>query len=203
MLPSIILLKEKLMRIVMAISDLLDILHTSLARVFLPKQDDPVEFETYTNRFETTLRTLSDFYRGEFVFVLTDIADSTYLWNNYTAFMSDIIKIHHRIGTILIYENNGYEIKKEGDSYFAVFENLESARNFAIFFMNEIDRRCNKFGPSVKVRIGIDKGECFVVRDGESLRFYGDGPNGANRLCSSCEPGEISIYGERILKFED
>lgn len=201
MINVIFVIKDKVSKFFTLFPYIIVLFLKSICNLFLIKHQEPPKIPTFVNRFEKSLRTLSNLYYGEFVYVLTDIVDSTYLWNNYTMMMREIIRIHHTIGTRLIYENNGYEVKKEGDSYFAVFEDIQAARNFAIIFMNEIDHRCNQFGPSVKLRIGIEKGFCFVIKDGKELRFYGDGPNRANKLCIGCNPGEISISGNKILKF--
>ncbi|KAM0685705.1 hypothetical protein COBT_003082 [Conglomerata obtusa] len=140
------------------------------------------------NRFEKKLFQMKEYTRANFYFVSTDIVDSTRLWNVDPKTMSKHIEFHHRIGSILIHNCEGYESKKEGDAYFAVFENGLDAFRFANEFQNALKGR-------LMIRIGICEGEALIVKVDEKYIFIGEACNKANFICNAGDRFDFLISG--------
>lgn len=140
------------------------------------------------NKFEKKLFKYQNYSRKHFYYVSTDIVDSTRLWNIDPGTMSKNIEFHHRIGSMLIHSCEGYESKKEGDAYFAVFENGQDAIEFANEFQNALKGR-------LILRIGICEGEALIVNVDEKYVFIGEASNKANFICNAGDPFEVLISG--------
>ncbi|KAM0674073.1 hypothetical protein GVAV_002593 [Gurleya vavrai] len=95
---------------------------------------------------------------------------------------------HHRVGSVLIHDLNGYESKKEGDAYFAVFEDAESACEFAKNFMRDLKKR-------LWIRIGICEGEAMIFRVDNKITFLGDVCTMVDNVCNAADPHEILVCG--------
>lgn len=140
------------------------------------------------NKLEREICQLPNYSKSNFYFVSTDIVDSTMLWNRSPEFMRREIAHHHRVGSMLIHEFDGYESKKEGDAYFAVFKNLRNAIKFAIEFKKSM-------AGHLSLRIGISKGEAVIVFVDERYLFMGNASYHANFVCDAGDTDEILIDG--------
>ncbi|KAM0676927.1 hypothetical protein BDAP_002520 [Binucleata daphniae] len=154
----------------------------------IKKKNAKIEKYDKINKLEKKISSLPNFSKDHFYFVSTDIVDSTRLWNTKPNYMRREIAYHHRVGSILIYQLDGYESKKEGDAYFAVFDNLINAVKFATEFQKLMMGR-------LSLRIGISKGEAIVVHVDERYLFLGNAATHANSVCDAGDADEILIDG--------
>lgn len=123
------------------------------------------------------------FLRGDLVLVITDIVDSTSLWNCFPDAMHRTIEIHDEVARGLCKASGGLEVRNEGDSFFLVFVDIRNALDFSIGFYREIERisfsfrhtfasRTMKNGETgflpLKIRMAINKGP-IMLRHNEFL----------------------------------
>ena len=70
--------------------------------------------------------------QGDVTMVFTDVEGSTSLWEADSVAMHDALRIHDQIIRRSIAEHNGYEVKTEGDAFYAVFHDPIDAMSFAL-----------------------------------------------------------------------
>lgn len=70
--------------------------------------------------------------RGEVTIVITDIQDSTMMWEQDPIAMKDALDLHDRIMRKCYCQHNGYEITTEGDSFHLAFHHTLDALSFCL-----------------------------------------------------------------------
>ncbi|ADM11696.1 class 3 adenyl cyclase-like protein [Encephalitozoon intestinalis ATCC 50506] len=127
------------------------------------------------------------FLQGNLILVITDIVDSSNLWNCFPDAMNRTIVFHDEIARRLCKEHGGLEVRNEGDSFLFVFTDIPNALDFSIEFYREIkcissnlknlyyeesgDRKTDLL--PIGIRIAVSKGH-IMVRHNEFLEIYGD-----------------------------
>lgn len=76
---------------------------------------------------------------GRAAICLTDIENSTSLWEANPKLMRKSLVLHDRIIRTLIAENFGYEIDTEGDAFFLAFHEASDALNFAVRLQEDLN----------------------------------------------------------------
>lgn len=94
------------------------------------------------------------------VLVVTDIIDSTRLYNANPQKMRCYFDIHTGIVKSLLRKYSGHIVANEGDSFHLVFQHLENA----IRFSRELVKRHRESISYFEVRIGVNKGTLCVRR---------------------------------------
>lgn len=90
--------------------------------------------------------------------VVTDVINSTFLYNEHPLKMKNSLEIHRKIVKRLLKECSGHMVGDEGDSYHLVFENLSNV----VKFLNDFRIQHNENIDLFKVRIGVTKGNLQV-----------------------------------------
>uniref|UniRef100_A0A7S3Q0D2 Guanylate cyclase domain-containing protein n=1 Tax=Chaetoceros debilis TaxID=122233 RepID=A0A7S3Q0D2_9STRA len=70
--------------------------------------------------------------KGEVTIVITDIQDSTMMWEQDPVAMRDALDLHDRIMRKCYCQHNGYEITTEGDSFHLAFHHALDALSFCL-----------------------------------------------------------------------
>lgn len=131
---------------------------------------DIIFYYEMTYNFKGRKRKILPFESKFCYIVLTDIVQSTYLWNTNRFKMAKCIVEHDRIAQKLIKNNNGIELRNEGDSFLILFYNQAEAMNFATNFYYQVktinfDNK-NKIG----IKIAINYGKiCTINRSKEKI----------------------------------
>jgi class 3 adenylate cyclase len=123
-------------------------------------------------------------------FVFTDIVDSTRLvevlgddaW-------SDVLAWHDRTLRDLFAGHGGQEVDQTGDGFFAAFQDVAPALDFAGALQRALQQHRREHGFAPQVRVGIHAGEA-VIR-GEN--FGGRDVHVAARIGAASGPGEILV----------
>ncbi|AFN83183.1 class 3 adenyl cyclase-like protein [Encephalitozoon romaleae SJ-2008] len=128
------------------------------------------------------------FLQGDLVLVITDIVDSTSLWNCFPDAMHRTIEVHDEVARGLCKAYGGLEVRNEGDSFFLVFTDIRNALDFSIRFYREIEcisfnfrhaftkrvreGKETEFLP-LKIRMAMNKGPIMLCHN-KFLEIYGD-----------------------------
>lgn len=128
---------------------------------------------------------------GTIAFMFSDIEGSTSLnfrlgdlrWR-------EVLRAHNTIIRGQLARHDGFEVKTEGDSFFATFRSARQAILCAI----EIERELRSYGEEhpgeqVKVRIGLHAGEAIA----EENDYTGGAVNYAARVEAAAKGGEIAV----------
>lgn len=113
-----------------------------------------------------------DFKLENSILVITDIINSTSLYNESPLPMRQSLDIHRNIIKSLKVKYNGHIVADEGDSYYLVFETARNAINFCIEFVKTHNENIKLF----KVRIGINKGK-LIARKLCGYKVFGEPVN--------------------------
>ncbi|HVT76621.1 MAG TPA: tetratricopeptide repeat protein [Acidimicrobiales bacterium] len=103
---------------------------------------------------------------GELTFMFTDIEGSTRLFRELGDGYRPLLARHHAIVRSALASHDGYEVKTEGDSFFAVFTRPESAVAAAVAIQSDLAAESWPHAARVRVRIGLHTGEAEAV-DGD------------------------------------
>lgn len=86
--------------------------------------------------------------------VVSDIINSTYLYNENPLKMKREVDMHDELALNALRKYNGHVVANEGDSFSVVFETLENAVEFSKNFTSQI----KAIKSNIKIRIGINSG---------------------------------------------
>jgi predicted ATPase/class 3 adenylate cyclase/DNA-binding CsgD family transcriptional regulator len=105
---------------------------------------------------------------GTVTFLLTDIEDSTRLWETAPETMEAALQTHNRLLTEVIEAHDGAVVtsRGEGNSFFAVFASAVSAVEAAGACQLRLNREAWPAGAGLRVRIGLHTGEAHVQDGG-------------------------------------
>lgn len=117
---------------------------------------------------------------GLVTFCLTDIVDSTPLWDRHPGVMPGVIARHDELVEVAVARHGGHLVQQmgEGDSTVSVFPRPASALLAAIDIDDAMEREPWPSGIEVRVRAGVHAGTADI-RDG---RYFGASLNRAARL---------------------
>lgn len=90
--------------------------------------------------------------------VVTDIINSTRLYNENPIYMKQMVDAHDILAKVFVRRFNGHIVANEGDSFNVVFQHANEAINFCKEFRNSLASN----GINLRVRVGINKGNMFV-----------------------------------------
>ncbi|KNC55391.1 adenylate/guanylate cyclase [Thecamonas trahens ATCC 50062] len=149
---------------------------------------------------------------GEVTIVFTDIEGSTSLWENFPTIMPKTIETHHSICRRAILENNGYEVKTEGDAFMIAFHQPIDAISFCgkmqlmlmkqkwpAQIMNhpyckvEKDSSGKVVFKGLRVRMGVHTGYPSCRKDDNTgiMDYFGSMVNRAARVEHAASGGQI------------
>ncbi|KAG5860089.1 hypothetical protein KMI_03g05400 [Encephalitozoon hellem] len=126
--------------------------------------------------------------KEDLALVITDIVDSTSLWNCSPDAMHRTIEVHDEVARGLCNAFGGLEVMNEGDSFFLIFTDIRNALDFSIGFYREIERISFKFKHTcpkktgkdkevgllpLNIRMAVNKGP-IMLHCNEFLEIYGD-----------------------------
>ncbi len=123
--------------------------------------------------------------------LLTDIQDSTWLWEHHPEEMEVVVPDHHRLVGEVVLRLRGWVIKSTGDGIMALFRDAADAVDAAVEIQQEVRARRWPGIGELRVRIGLNSGRCKVT-DGDVL---GRLPNLAARLQAAGHGGQILLSG--------
>ena len=81
-----------------------------------------------------------DLPKGTVTIVFTDIQNSTELWEKFGDRFKPVLEAHNNILRNACKENNGIEVRFEGDSYILAFQNPADAVEFAVKTQLELQK---------------------------------------------------------------
>jgi predicted ATPase/class 3 adenylate cyclase len=127
---------------------------------------------------------------GVVTFLLTDLVDSTRLWDTDPASMEVAIAAHDRLVASVVAEHGGALLKArgEGDSTLSVFQRATDAVNCAVAFRAAMARFAWP-GERLRARMAVHTGEA-VERDED---FYGPAVNRAARIRAHATAEQILV----------
>jgi DNA-binding SARP family transcriptional activator len=128
---------------------------------------------------------------GVVTFLLTDIVESSALWEAHGRVMPSVLEEHDRLVVDTVTGSGGHTIKSkgEGDSTLSVFARATDAMAAAISVQAAIDRVGWPDDITLRVRVAMHTGEANE-RDGD---YYGTTVNRAARLRSLADGGAIVL----------
>jgi predicted ATPase/class 3 adenylate cyclase len=126
-------------------------------------------------------------------FLLTDIQDSTRLWDTYPSEMRIATAQHDRIVEASVARHAGVVVRPrgEGDSRFAVFQRATDAVAAAVDIQLTLQREAWDLPEPLRVHLGLHSGEADL-RDGD---YYGSAVNRCARLRTLAHGGQILLSG--------
>ena len=168
---------------------------------------------SFVSKYERQRATeLGNHPTGQVSIVFTDIEGSTSLWENFPSIMPKTIETHHSICRRVIIENNGYEVKTEGDAFMIAFHQPIDAVRFATktqllllkqkwpaqimshpFCATERDAAGNVIFRGLRVRMGIHTGYPSCRKDDNTgiMDYFGSMVNRAARVEHAASGGQI------------
>ena len=134
---------------------------------------------------------MSELPSGTITFLLTDVQDSTPLWEQHPVEMRRALARHDELVEALIEQNNGHHIRPrgEGDSRFAVFVRAQDGVTAAIMMQQAFNSESWPIPSPLKIRIGIHTGE-GEFSDGD---YYGTSVNRCARIRGIANGGQIVL----------
>jgi predicted ATPase/class 3 adenylate cyclase len=144
-----------------------------------------------TNDHESTSGTTSALPAGTVTFLLTDIEDSTRLWQQHPQQMSAVMVRHDALVESHVSQNSGLVVKPrgEGDSRFAVFSRPSAAVATARAIQHAFAIEPWSLSAPLRVRIALHTGEA-ELRDGD---YYGTAVNRCARLRAMAHGGQTLV----------
>ena len=126
---------------------------------------------------------------GIVTFLLTDVVDSTALWDRDSELMERALARHDEIIEAAVKAYDGFLLKArgEGDSTFSVFDRASAAVHAACAAQAALSDEPWPTGASLAVRVAVHTGEA-TEREGD---YVGTTVNRAARIRSVCEGGEV------------
>jgi class 3 adenylate cyclase len=132
---------------------------------------------------------MGDLPTGIITFLLSDIEDSTKLWEQQPEAMKTALVRHDAILRQAIESNRGHVFKTMGDSFFAVFVKATDAVGGAVAAQHAVRAEAwGETGP-LQIRMVLHTGEA-ELRDGD---YVGTTINRAARLLSACTGGQTLL----------
>ncbi len=125
---------------------------------------------------------------GTVTFLLTDVEDSTRLWDQHPLQMREALEQHDTLLAAAIYANGGYVFTTAGDSFAAAFQAAEAAAHAALDIQTAIASVSWDPTTPIRVRIGLHTGEAHE-RGGD---YFGPAVNRAARI-------EAAGHGQQAL----
>ncbi|KAI4292501.1 hypothetical protein PAPHI01_1775 [Pancytospora philotis] len=101
--------------------------------------------------------------------LVTDIVDSTRLYDENPRWMKAQTDLHDQIARRLVRVFNGHVVGNEGDSFHLAFQNIYDAINFGNNFKDQLD----ELGVELSVRVGINRGQMHI-RNCCGYKLYGE-----------------------------
>ncbi|MBP9891554.1 MAG: tetratricopeptide repeat protein [Planctomycetes bacterium] len=133
---------------------------------------------------------------GNVTLVFTDIEGSTRLWERYGDAFKASLDAHNQIIRKALAAYHGYEVKTEGDAFFAVFSKPVEAALFSLDVQRELSSIRLSGDDAIRVRIGLHTGEPLVEVDAQGKAdYFGPAVNRAARISSAGHGGQTLISG--------
>jgi predicted ATPase/class 3 adenylate cyclase len=133
---------------------------------------------------------------GNVTLVFTDIEGSTRLWERYGDAFKASLDAHNHVIRKALATHNGYEVKTEGDAFFAVFNKPIEAALFSLDVQRELSGIRLSGDDAVRVRIGLHSGEPLVEFDSAGRAdYFGPAVNRAARISSAGHGGQTLMSG--------
>ncbi|MHC4839500.1 MAG: adenylate/guanylate cyclase domain-containing protein [Planctomycetota bacterium] len=140
---------------------------------------------------------------GEITIAFTDIEGSTRLWDALGESFHAVLELHNKILRSAIENNQGYEVKTEGDAFMAAFADASNAAAFCVeaqLALHEADwpKELLEHLPSddhfngLRVRMGFHKGTPICEPDPRGkMDYFGPMVNLAARVSAAANGGQI------------
>jgi class 3 adenylate cyclase len=128
---------------------------------------------------------------GTVTFLLSDIADSTGLWDASPTHMAEAMLVHDRILREVLDRHDGLFIKHTGDGVCAAFSRVTAAAHTALDCRHSLEGQTWPARAPLRVRIVLHTGECFE-RDHD---YFGSPLCIARRLVEVTPPDSIWTTG--------
>lgn len=119
--------------------------------------------------------------------LLTDIEDSTRLWEQHPDTMESVVRDHNELIAQVVHATGGDVARLTGDGVMALFTDGSDAVHAAVGIQRSFLGRAWPAVGALRVRIGLNTGRC-TLHDGE---VFGRPPNLASRLQSVGHGGQI------------
>lgn len=133
---------------------------------------------------------------GNVTLVFTDIEGSTRLWERYGDAFKASLDAHNQIIRKALAAHSGYEVKTEGDAFFAVFARPIDAALFSLDVQRELPGIRLSGEDSIRVRIGLHSGEPLVEFDPQGKAdYFGPAVNRAARISAAGHGGQTLLSG--------
>lgn len=130
---------------------------------------------------------------GVVTFLMTDIEESTRLWETAPGAMAEALSFHDGLIAEIVRTHGGHLVAVgDGDATTSVFGSAASAVQAAIEMVTVLERARWPEGASIRVRAGLHSGE----PDERSGDHFGTLPNVAARVRGSARAGEILLSDE-------
>jgi predicted ATPase/class 3 adenylate cyclase len=128
---------------------------------------------------------------GTVTFLFSDIEGSTRLLGRLRDRYGDVLAEHQRLLRAAFVEHGGYEVGREGDSFFVAFARAPDALDAAVRGQRALASAHWPDGVGVRVRMGIHTGEA-TVRGGD---YVGIDVHRAARISSAAHGGQVLLSG--------
>lgn len=129
------------------------------------------------------------------IIIVTDIIDSTKLYNENPTKMQFYLESHKKVVKCLIRRYSGHVVANEGDSFTLVFQHLENAIKFSKEFIDTHNEYISFF----KVRMAINKGKNLCFRKICGFKVFGKPIDEALELFKH-NIGNVICIKESLLK---
>lgn len=127
---------------------------------------------------------------GTVVFLFTDVASSTRLWDADRQGMATSLATHDRIMEGVIADHGGYVFSTAGDSFAAAFPTASAALEAAVEAQLALLAESWN-GPPIRVRMGIHIGSAHE----RAGNYFGPDVNRAARIMSAANGGQVLVSG--------
>ena len=128
---------------------------------------------------------------GTVTFLLTDVEQSTRLWERFPDQMRAAVARHDALGEACVTQHGGTLVKKQGagDSLFATFAQAKDGLTAAIALQSALAAEDWPSNTPLQVRVSLHTGEA-EMRDGD---YYGTTVNRCARIRDTAHGGQILI----------
>jgi predicted ATPase/class 3 adenylate cyclase len=160
---------------------------------------------------------------GTVALVFTDVQDSTRLWERCSSGMRAALDVHDRVLRALLAEDDGYEVKTQGDSFMVAFGSAVEAVRWCLKVQQELLRApwpeellaetdaAEVRGPrglvhrGLRVRMGVHLGEpeCRIDARTGQVDYFGRMVNVAARVAAAGHGGQVLVSGAAWAQVEE
>jgi predicted ATPase/class 3 adenylate cyclase len=126
---------------------------------------------------------------GTVTFLLTDIEDSTRLWEAQPTRMAGVLARHDALCREVVVERRGRVVKTTGDGLYAAFDDPFEALSAAIELQRGIQALARESDLALKMRCGVHCGAA-EARDGD---YFGPTVNCAARVMDAAHGGQVLV----------